>query len=309
MRRSDEATLFSQQKAQLRHQRARSSISNYGVIPDGEVVTTPGLPELTLYCGYLRKSVLREKFFQRRRNQDFLSIEYISEGEIHIRSGALTYVAEAGDLCLLHPNLDNDLLYLPGQVCRKYGLIIYGKGLGEVMTMMGLEDVNTVKIRDGAALEALFARMRGSLRNCAEAGVGFRMAGEVFELFQTIAAARNDEKGSGLAAEIRERLERDYAQPLKMRELAAEFKVSLPIFNRCFEERFALTPYQYLIRQRMNHAAALLREGELSIKEAAARSGYNTPLHFSAEFHRIYGCPPREYRRRARKSSAGTEES
>lgn len=299
MRILDDLSIFESQKAQLLFRQSRSSVSNYGTSPQSLItsIDSAGLESQSLYCCDIRKSTIREKFFQRRRNQSFLSIEYICEGEIYLRGGQRSYVAEAGDICLLHPFRNNDLLYLPSKPCVKYGLVIEGVALIEILKILRLDSLDTVNISDGEALEELFGRIRRSLKNVSKAECRNQMTGQIFELFQMIVNAKREEPHSDKAVAIKTYLERNFTAPLNMKTLAAEFQMSLPLFNKCFSGSFKLTPYQYLIRLRMSHAVNLLNSGILSVKEISEQSGYNSQLHFSSEFHRIYGVSPREFRK------------
>lgn len=57
-------------------------------------------------------------------------------------------------------------------------------------------------------------------------------------------------------------------------------------------EHFDLSPKQYLLNLRMNHALELLVENELSIKEIAFACGFNDEKYFSKAFKNKYGYPP-----------------
>ena len=54
------------------------------------------------------------------------------------------------------------------------------------------------------------------------------------------------------------------------------------------------------LRARMRQAAELLQSSELRVAEIAAQVGYENQSKFAAVFVRRFGCPPLEYRRRAR---------
>lgn len=75
--------------------------------------------------------------------------------------------------------------------------------------------------------------------------------------------------------------------------------MSLPTFNRLFREAMGWTPYQWLIRRRMETAFQMLTTGKYRIKEVASSVGYTDPLHFSREFNRVYHMSPREAEKQA----------
>ena len=67
-------------------------------------------------------------------------------------------------------------------------------------------------------------------------------------------------------------------------------------FHRKFKELFGLTPFNYMLAQRMNRARHLLTSSTLSIKEIAETVGYESPLYFSRVFRSQMSLTPSEYR-------------
>ena len=99
-------------------------------------------------------------------------------------------------------------------------------------------------------------------------------------------------------ARILEFFEAHCSEPLNIRRLASEWGMSLPTLNKRFRAAVHMTPYQYLLRLRLQRAAYLLQTDDWTIKEVAELAGYRNPLHFSSEFHRFHGCSPREFRKK-----------
>ena len=80
--------------------------------------------------------------------------------------------------------------------------------------------------------------------------------------------------------------------------IGRQFGVSSGTVFRLFRTFLKTSPMEYVIGLRMKHARILLLNSELPIKAIADRVGYRNPLYFSCEFHRLYGMPPREFRKR-----------
>lgn len=263
--------------------------------------TFSGVPSFSqlFFCSYYSVSTLTRTFCQRRKSQKFLSLEYIEAGRLHIRDGNTGYVAEAGDLCILHPGQEHDLLYLQGETCRKRGMIFSGQRLLDIISFFKLDEIPAVRIVDGERFHELCSELKSTVANTASARVCEHNAGLSFELFQMIA---NEHHSGNIPMEIRRLLdymEEHCSEELSMTRLAAMARMSQPTLNARFRQIFHTTPYRYLIQMRMKRAANLLMMNRCSVKEIAAMCGYQTPLHFSAEFHRCFGMPPREYRKRA----------
>jgi len=300
MRKFDDLNIFIRQDASMYYSEGNSSFYASGQVRSDRVATNNTFLETQmLYCSYLGKSDLKEFYFQRRRKQKFLSLEYIYSGEICIRSGNMAYVAEAGDLCLLHPNQDHDLLFPGKGKCHKMGIILSGRMLAETLKSLRLEQTNTICLADARRLDAIFDNMRNNLLNILNRTACEALAGNTFELLQMIANVNECQPIPPRIAEIRDYLEAHYAENLNMKTLAASYGMSLPTFNKYFRSVLHATPYQYLIQVRMHRAAYLLAENRLNVKEISAMTGYGSPFHFSSEFRRIHGLSPREYQKKS----------
>lgn len=88
------------------------------------------------------------------------------------------------------------------------------------------------------------------------------------------------------------------AEPLTLSALAKTAGMSPPYFSLRFKEVFGISPMEYLIQHRMDHAAHLLGNRNLNIGEIAATVGYGDLFHFSKMFKKHFGVSPREMRQR-----------
>ena len=83
-------------------------------------------------------------------------------------------------------------------------------------------------------------------------------------------------------------------------QLAAELKISPFHFIRQFEAVFGVTPHQYRIRARLDHAKHLLAAGTRSVTDVCMEVGFSSVGTFSTLFTRRFGETPSAYRRRVR---------
>jgi AraC-like DNA-binding protein len=93
----------------------------------------------------------------------------------------------------------------------------------------------------------------------------------------------------------RDRMDRDYAEPLDLDQLAAEAHVSKYHFLRCFTEAYGTTPAAYLTERRIERAQDLLRATNLTVTEVCMLVGYSSLGSFSSRFRRLVGVTPSEY--------------
>jgi len=96
----------------------------------------------------------------------------------------------------------------------------------------------------------------------------------------------------------RDRIDRDYAQPLDLAVLAATAGLSKYHFLRCFARTYGLTPHAYLTERRVERAQDLLRATNLTVTEVCRLVGYESLGSFSTRFRRLVGASPSEYQAR-----------
>ncbi len=96
----------------------------------------------------------------------------------------------------------------------------------------------------------------------------------------------------------RDRMDREYAEPLDVPALARTALMSPAHFSRRFREAYSETPYSYLMTRRIERAKALLRRGDLSVTDVCFAIGCSSLGSFSARFTELVGETPSAYRAR-----------
>ena len=94
-------------------------------------------------------------------------------------------------------------------------------------------------------------------------------------------------------------IESKYATDLDLDALAREIATSRRQLQRVFAEVGETSFREYLAKVRMRHAARLLREGAIPVREVAQSVGYRQPAQFAKAFRRHHGAPPSSLRGRA----------
>ena len=96
----------------------------------------------------------------------------------------------------------------------------------------------------------------------------------------------------------RDLMDREYARPLDVSELARAALMSTAHFSRQFRATYGETPYAYLMTRRIERAKLLLRRGDLSVTEVCLEVGCTSLGSFSARFTELTGETPTAYRAR-----------
>ena len=83
---------------------------------------------------------------------------------------------------------------------------------------------------------------------------------------------------------------------LSLRDLAALVEMDVFGFVRAFKQSTGLPPHQFVLRERVERAKGLLRDGRMSISDVALATGFATPSHFATTFRRLTRATPRAFR-------------
>lgn len=104
---------------------------------------------------------------------------------------------------------------------------------------------------------------------------------------------------------MRDRIDRDYAEPLDVEALARDAHMSAGHLSRQFRLAFGESPYSYLMTRRIERAMALLRRGDLSVTDVCFTVGCSSLGTFSTRFSELVGMPPSVYREQGAESTIG----
>lgn len=152
---------------------------------------------------------------------------------------------------------------------------------------------------DGPLLEVLQSFVQEREHN-------MNLMGRLYVLWQAIF----DNAGSKMKADVMspkstENLKRmvlfiknNYTEALSLAQIAAAGEVSRSRCCQLFRECMGITPNEYVINYRLEHAMALLRESGISMTEIANICGFNSSSYFAEVFSRYKGCTPTAYRKK-----------
>ena len=104
---------------------------------------------------------------------------------------------------------------------------------------------------------------------------------------------------------VRDRMDREYAQPLNLEALASSVNMSAGHLSRQFRLAYGESPYSYLMTRRIERAMALLLRGDLSVTDVGFEVGCSSLGTFSTRFTELVGVPPSVYRQNATDKLSG----
>src|SRR3954449_18290 len=111
-------------------------------------------------------------------------------------------------------------------------------------------------------------------------------------------AAAQHLRDLALLRRVRDRIDREYPQPLNVEALARGVNMSAGHLSREFKLTYGESPYSYLMTRRIERAMALLRRGEMSVTDVCFTVGCSSLGTFSTRFSELVGMPPSVYKTR-----------
>ncbi|MEP6561254.1 MAG: helix-turn-helix transcriptional regulator [Nakamurella sp.] len=117
-------------------------------------------------------------------------------------------------------------------------------------------------------------------------------------------AAAQHLRDFALLRRVRDRMDREYGQPLDVAALARGVHLSAGHLSREFRLAYGESPYAYLMTRRIERAMALLRRGDVSVTDVCFAVGCSSLGTFSTRFTELVGMPPSVYRRQAAPATA-----
>jgi AraC family transcriptional regulator len=166
-------------------------------------------------------------------------------------------------------------------------------------------NIHSMVVQSSSETEYLMYRLRYALaasetdRLCID-GIVLELAEKIFHMQEVEYRKTISEKQklSFLPAieKSMEWVQENFAEPITMDDLARVSYMSVFHFNRAFKEIVKMSPYQYLLNFRIQHASHLLVSTDEAISHIGWSAGFNRPDHFSYAFKGVTGLSPQQYR-------------
>ena len=232
----------------------------------------------------------------------WLGLEFVvgGRGRLDMRGGS--HELQRGVVFAYGPNVAHRIMTDPKALLSKYYINFRGREAADLMSAVALAPGACRTVCNADEIEGEFEALihEGSEeRPQAQAIVALRLR----ILFLKIAGAA---EVGGVPAERRARqtlercvtyIDRNFLEVRTIQEVAVACHVSIGPLTRSFLRCGYGSPYRYLTRKKMVHAAALLDSGALLVREVADRLGLD-PFQFSRVFKRVHGINPSDFVKR-----------
>lgn len=128
-------------------------------------------------------------------------------------------------------------------------------------------------------------------------GILFQIMGM---LFKDVKFQESSWKKGSIVDEVKYYLDINYAEKLKLQDVASFFGIHPNYLTRIFHEKYNISPKQYLLQLKLKKAQRLLTTTDLSVSVIASSLGFDDPLAFSKVYKKEFHLSPSEYRKQSR---------
>ena len=121
----------------------------------------------------------------------------------------------------------------------------------------------------------------------------------ILEMWEKGFIVENNTSGRNIVEkEMVSYIQQNFTGKISLREFGEQFHLSEKYISRYFKEHFHITLSQYVAYLRLEYAKQLLQDTDISVTEAAMRSGYQNISYFIRSFKKTYGVSPLKYRKK-----------
>ena len=261
--------------------------------------------ELSLVCGGVER-VFSNYVVQRKRFA-YYAIEMVVEGSGELRLGSQDFPLAAGVVFSYGPTTPHRIANRGPGSMRKYYVDFIGTQAEALLQETGLLGGQPLRVTQLHEVLDLFEMLDREAR--CDSDNSDQVCAQLLRLIlakikqRSFGGSLSLPRAYGTYERIREYIEHNYLQLRTIEEVAQHCDLTPIHLSRLFKRFSSEGAYKYLLRKKMNHAAELLLEEQLLIREVAERLGFSDAFQFSRAFKRIYGLPPTELLESAKRQS------
>lgn len=253
---------------------------------------------LAVVCGGLEHC--REDYVIRRDSFPYYSIEYVARGRGELRLKNRKYILQPGCIFSYGPGIPHEITSDPANPLVKYFVDFAGAGTPLLFRTAGLALGRISSVFPANVLVPLFDELIESGRQ------GGRQNEELcLRLLECVALKAAAAKVPIDAVEspasfsfqrCLNHIEKHFLRLRSLEQIAEECHTDNAYLCRLFHRYHQQSPYQFLLRLKMNHAAGRLAQRDVLVKQVAVETGFADPLHFSRVFKKMLGLSPEAFR-------------
>ena len=227
-------------------------------------------------------------------------LEYVARGRGELTLNGRKFPLDAGAIFSYGPGVAQDIISDPKDPLVKYFIDFAGTSAVGLLDSCLLPPGSLSRVFPPNALQPLFDELIqcGSLLTRGSEEICVKLL-ECIAL--RISASRAPIDGTETLAfatyqQVRQHIEHHYQTLRSLAQICIECHVTSAYLCRLFRRYDSQTPYQLLLRLKMNHSAQRLQQSGTTVKKIAEQAGFSDPFHFSRTFKAVLGLSPAQFR-------------
>lgn len=231
----------------------------------------------------------------------FPSIEFVARGKGMLALNGKSLSLAPGCLFSYGPGVRHDIATDPSDPMTKYFVNFSGRTARRLLRKCHLLPGSTSRVLSVVEIQAIFDEL---IRNGIK---GTRYSAEICARLLECLVLKIAESSSPTGGEeslaymtyqhCRQHIGEHFPHLKTLQQIAQECHVDGAYLCRLFQRYDHQSPYQYLLRLRMNQAAEVLLRPGAMVKQVAEETGFSDPFHFSRVFKGIFGVSPADFRK------------
>ena len=235
-------------------------------------------------------------YFIQRKNSDYFIIEYVVSGKGYLNVNGSSFTLDAGDVYILPPQTAHSYRADKNTPYQKIWCNFYSTVFKKVMHDYNIYDKFVFRAPECKSdFEKLLEIAAGSIIND---DIWPDVATVLFSVFNKIAVRYYHADGRmTIAAQAKEILDNSVYDYITVQELSKQLFVSKVRLSSEFKKVYGLSPYGYLLSQRISQAKLFLRSTDMTVKEISEKLCFADEHYFSNIFKRKTGVTPSTFRK------------
>lgn len=269
---------------------------SYGSVDKEQWVAFTGNTQYPFNIEMIGVTYPDKDYYIERKNSDYFIIEYVVRGKGVLNVNGKRFELHSGDVYLLPPQTSHDYRPDAKDPFHKIWCNFYSDAFKKATVDYHLSDQYVFHVPECADdFQNLLEIASHSIIND---DIWPDVATILFGVLNKIGRRYYHTDGRmALAAQAKEMLDDAVYDRVTVEEISRKLFVSKMQLTKEFRRAYGLSPYNYLLSQKISQAKLFLRTTDLSVKEISDKLGFSDEHYFSNLFKRKTGTPPREFRK------------
>jgi AraC-like DNA-binding protein len=259
----------------------------------------PRSRRLAVVCGGLEHTT--PDYSIHRAAFPFFCIEYVGRGQGRLKLGRRAYALQPGRLFGYGPTVPHEITSDPARPLVKYFVNFTGRRAAELMRSCGLGSRGVLQCFPSNELQPLFDELIhcGQRRAARHEDLCARLLECLALKITGCRVPPNDLETLAFRTyqRCRQHIQEHFRRLRSLEQISRECRVNNAYLCRLFRRYEHQSPYQYLLRLKMNLAADLIQNPAALVKQVTEEVGFTDPFHFSRAFKSVFGMSPDRFRR------------